>query len=832
MTVPTESSHDPRPARVSPGPIAADAEETYLGLRAFEERHQDLFFGRDAEKAELLRVVRRAPLTVLFGSSGLGKTSLLQAGLFPALRDLDMVPVAIRLDHRGGAPELAAQVLTQTRNALRDARVEAEAAQRDETLWEYFHRVPFWNARNRLVTPALVIDQFEEIFTQGHDRRRVERFAEQLGDLIGNRIPESVRRRATAGDDLPHFVEAPAPASVILSLREDFLPALEELRREIPAIAENRYRLLPMTGEAAFESVVGPGRGLVTDEVARRIVRFVAAAGARSDAASAQADQDPEASQLAHLHVEPALLSLVCAELDERRRERGLQAITAHLVQGASDQILSDFYARSVADVPRALRVLIEERLIDRSGFRSSEPLGNVLGEPGVTPESVDRLIDRRVLRQEDRFGTRHVELIHDRLTVVVREARDRRRAAELRWRRRWQLVAFYLVLALFSALGVLGFRGLQSRGVRRQLKEATALVDKSRAGDLLKAQKRLDLALETYRERLAIAQRLVELDPSSTTWRRSVVLAHQAIGEVLEAQGDLLTARDAYQAALGMSGGDADAIASLQASLARVSAAQWLESTAKASVPAQLTAVPGGNFLMGCNKKVDQHCNQQDKPLRTVHVDRFSIDMTEVTVAEFAACVAARGCSAEGSTTPFWNDEMELDNGEDCNWAKAGREQHPMNCVNWKQARAYCEWAGKRLPTEKEWEKAARGTDGRKYPWGNNGYEPRGPLVANIADQSMKRKHPDWSFANDAAQNDDQYAETAPVGSFPAGASPYGALDMVGNVSEWVTDKYGFGFAVRGGSYGSAPNHARTSYREWNEDRVRLETLGFRCAW
>ncbi len=234
------------------------------------------------------------------------------------------------------------------------------------------------------------------------------------------------------------------------------------------------------------------------------------------------------------------------------------------------------------------------------------------------------------------------------------------------------------------------------------------------------------------------------------------------------------------------------------------------------------MVLVPPGRFFMGCRADSRQECDDDEVP-RTRSLPAFYIDKTEVTVAAYGDCVRAGVCTVEGLDRDDFSDDAF------CNWGQADRQDHPINCIVWAQADTYCRWKNKRLPTEPEWEKAARGSDGRTYPWGNRGFE--GEPVANIADESMKRWHPDHPGANGY---DDGYYGTSPVGRYPAGASPYGALDMVGNVYEWMADWYVEGRfrSLRGGSCGLAPELARASNRNKAAPDRRSLQVGFRCAW
>jgi formylglycine-generating enzyme required for sulfatase activity len=233
--------------------------------------------------------------------------------------------------------------------------------------------------------------------------------------------------------------------------------------------------------------------------------------------------------------------------------------------------------------------------------------------------------------------------------------------------------------------------------------------------------------------------------------------------------------------------------------------------------VRGEMVYVPAGEFMMGCNKAVDKKCDPDEKPYHKVYLNAYYIDKYEVTVAQYTECVNAGKCTPGNS-------------GDFCNYGREDRQNHPINCVDWNQAKAYCEWLGKRLPTEAEWEKAARGTDGRVYPWGNE-WNPR---------------NANW----DERGREDGYKETAPVGSYGGGVSPYGAYDMSGNVWEWVADWYGERYyrnspssnprgpasgqyrVVRGGGwFGDYPDYLRASVRDWGGPGTRNLYVGFRCS-
>jgi len=211
---------------------------------------------------------------------------------------------------------------------------------------------------------------------------------------------------------------------------------------------------------------------------------------------------------------------------------------------------------------------------------------------------------------------------------------------------------------------------------------------------------------------------------------------------------------------------------------------------------------VPGGEFLFGSDA-----FKEDETPLQTIEIEAFNIDIQPVTNADYEEFVDATGHRAPR----HWKEGL----------VPAGIEDHPVVWVSWEDANAYATWAGKRLPTELEWERAARGADGKVYPWG------------------------DAFDATNCNSRESESKGTTPVGQYPGGASPSGALGMAGNVWEWTADwyqpyrgslyqmdRYGETYRVlRGGSWFDGADAVRTTVRNSAKQTFTFSTIGFRCA-
>jgi WD40 repeat protein len=378
-----------------------DREHPWPALLSFREDDQRYFGGREEEVEALYRRIAASRLTLLFGLSGLGKTSLLRAGLFPRLRGEHYFPVYVRLGYGRDLPSPVEQIKAEIVAQARASGVEAPPPRRDETLWQYFHRpdADFWDERNYPCTPVLVFDQFEELFTKSRE------VAAGANDLI---------------EELANLAEAASPAlqyRLLIGIRSDYLAQLQSISDRVRAVFANRYELHRMSGTAALESTLTAGGHLMDEEVARHVVRFVA--GAKEGGGD---------GSVAALEVEPALLSLMCSELNATRIRDQEPKITVSMLSGSKGEILSRFYETSFADVAPALRELVEDKLVTRDGAARNFISEQTASEtPGVTEKDLAKLVERRLLRFEESGSSRRMELTHDLLTTVAAASRSTR---------------------------------------------------------------------------------------------------------------------------------------------------------------------------------------------------------------------------------------------------------------------------------------------------------------------------------------------------------------------------------------------------------------------
>jgi len=547
-----------------------DADNPWPGLDYFTEDAARFFNGRERESLLLLNRIVDAPLTILFGKSGLGKTSLLQAGLFPKLRKLKIQPIYIRLDFSNHAPSPVAQVALRFKEELSRQKVEAPAFKPDETLWEYLHRrnLELWSHDNWQTTPLLVFDQFEEVHTlvRYKDRDAITHLKSFLAELIENRVPAALDRQIESDTRLiQKFDFRSQRLKILLSFREDFLAHFETWKTDIPSLMQNRVRMEPMTYHQAIDAIFKTGsvNKLVSHEVAEKIVHLVEHSTTEIET---KIDSGGGNVLVRYATIEPTILSLICRGLNEARKQRRKSEIDASLLSEEKSQpkaIVEEFYEHAVKDLPDSdnIKKFIEDELITSHGYRKRCSKDDALNR-GVSEAVLRELENRRLLHHIASEQVSWYELTHDLLTsVVVRSRKERAKKEQLQQEQeklqekaehfrhlseqRARMVRNMIVISLLllGALIFAGYERLEAERSRDSAEKAKNIAEANRrlADDArMQAETAQRVAEKRNMQYLVASKRISELNKEIQTLVGQTKLATQKNSKLAQALNEV----------------------------------------------------------------------------------------------------------------------------------------------------------------------------------------------------------------------------------------------------------------------------------------------------
>ena len=409
-------------------PKELSPQRPFMGLSSFDENSKEYFFGREDEIHELFEEVSQNRFTLVFGKSGLGKTSLLQAGLIPNLKKNFFLPILLRFDFSN--PNFVDELKTKIHQEI--CVFEKVPLIGEMSLWEFFNQVEIGHGH---IVPVLIFDQFEELFTLADSSSsEAQKMVKELTYLIENQIPANVTNKDIKSRD--------QDVKIVISIREDFVPHLENLGKKIPSIKQNRFRVLQMNKKQALQAVLKPGKDIILHNYAISLVDKLGLSSNKNEYYLEGDERD----------IEPFILSLYCYFLNETRIKRKESLIGPDMINNLSvEKILEHFYSLKIKEISRDQRLLIEEKLLTQSGYRKLEAVSDIKNSYNVSNEQINQLVDLRLIRVVNRNGVENLEIIHDQLAKEIKNKRnDRRKHYSVKKKEaRLKLTLFITVLGL-----------------------------------------------------------------------------------------------------------------------------------------------------------------------------------------------------------------------------------------------------------------------------------------------------------------------------------------------------------------------------------------------
>lgn len=425
-------------------------ERPYRGMQTFSELHKDLFFGRAKPVNEIFSLLKNNLLTVIFGKSGIGKSSLINAGLVPKLRENFYLPVLVRIPFSDAAIDPLAYTYACIEAEVKKYIYKDFSYPANTTLWQFFREA---NYTGGAVIPVLIFDQFEEYFNFGkQNKQRSEKFIQELSDLIENRMPAELANtnsyKILATADTQNILR------IIISLREDFLAPLEDISKLIPSLNKVRYRILQLHGEEAFDAVYLPAKNLIENETAIHLLKKIIPK--KIEAEAGDNTQNTNEDDWKDKDFEPYILSLFCYQVNEKRIAAKQNKISEALInQTKVETILSDYYISSIKKYWRRYHKkfgpVIEHNLISDEGYRLLKPV-NAKEFKNISPQAINDMVDDRIIHRENRNDVSYIEISHDLLAKVVYEKRQASKTSKR------SIIAAAVFIAIIAGLFLLGY--------------------------------------------------------------------------------------------------------------------------------------------------------------------------------------------------------------------------------------------------------------------------------------------------------------------------------------------------------------------------------------
>lgn len=410
--------------------VLVNSEAPYPGLDAYNEEHSDFFFGRDDEIATLVSLITTNKIVVLYGKSGIGKTSLLAAGVLPLLRKDNYLPVYMTL--RFDQPDVS-PMLQLKKNIEKAFRLHGyNQSIQDLTLWEFFSTTV---TREDIPTPILILDSFELFFqgSQANSKQKNELISE-LADLAEPRIPSAIIKKYS-NSPVPYPAESPR-CKVLISVREDYLVHLESITSFIPSLTDNLVRINQLSHNNVVNYIRKAGGQLLNNDIAEQIADLIFMKSIPENHYTDKLDELKQSSLY-----EPFLVSYICQQINELRKQSFAAKITDEVLKKVNiGRIIKSLYYNNTYDLSPKHRNLIENELITLDGYRKLTSRKEITNQKGLPEEIIEKLIERRILRNEYWNESEHIEISHELLIPIIKQSRDKRIKEENKRKREEEL--------------------------------------------------------------------------------------------------------------------------------------------------------------------------------------------------------------------------------------------------------------------------------------------------------------------------------------------------------------------------------------------------------